>query len=204
MLKLYYLQTDLIDEKKGENLSKYRINKVNNFIFEKDKKLSLGAGILLDQGLNQIYNLTESEVEIVFNEYGKPYIKNHPQIHFNISHTSKMSICVFSSSVVGCDIETIREYNQEVVNRCFSDLEKEYILKARNKNVAFTRIWIHKEAFFKCIGTGLNKKMNQVSIIIKDNSISIDQNIYKGEYIFQERKINNYLISICYKKDENE
>lgn len=202
MLRLYYLDVNIIDDKKSEDLSKYRLDKVNNFKFEKDKKLSLAAGILLDQGLNQIYNLKEKDMEIGLSEYGKPYIKNYPDIHFNISHTSKMSICVFSSSIVGCDIETIREYDQLLVNRCFSSIEKEYIKKSKNKNKAFTRIWLHKEAFLKCIGIGLNKKMNQISIIIKNNNISVDQNIYKGDFIIQERKIKDYLVSICYKKED--
>jgi 4'-phosphopantetheinyl transferase len=202
MIKLYYLEVDLLDKEKINNLSKYRLDKASKFIFDKDKKLSLGAGLLLNQGLNDLYNLKENEVEIKLTKYGKPYIYNHSEINFNISHTSKMSICVFSSSNVGCDIEQIRELDQGIINKCYSPKEKEYIEKCKNKDKAFTRIWIHKEAFLKCLGLGLNDQMNQFTINIDSNNITINQNITNKEYIFEERKINNYLISICYEKGE--
>ncbi len=203
MLKFYYLNTDCIDESSANNLSTFRLNKSNNFVFDKDKKLSLGAAILLKQGLSELYNLNEEELEYGFNEYGKPYIKNHLDIHFNISHSFKMSIVVFSSNNVGCDIEAIRKYDESVVNRCYSIKEKEYVLNSKDRDLAFTKIWIHKESFFKCLGIGLNKSMNEISIIIDDsnNSISVIQNINSNKYVFEERKIDDYLISICYQKD---
>jgi 4'-phosphopantetheinyl transferase len=200
MIKLYYLETDLIDKYNIDELSEYRLNKANRYKSNKDRNLSLAAGLVLNMGLKEFYNLKENEIDIGLSEYGKPYVVNHPEINFNIAHSNSMSICVFSSTRVGCDIEQVRKFNVDVMNRCYSNKEIEYINKADNKDLAFTRIWLHKEAFLKNIGTGLNDNMKNISIIIDTDCISVKQDLDNNEYIFEERRINDYLISICYLK----
>ena len=197
MTKLYYLGTDLIDKYNIDELSKYRLNKANRYKSNKDRNLSLAAGLVFNMGLKKLYNLKEKEIDIGLLEYGKPYVINHPEINFNIAHSGSMSICVFSSNRVGCDIEQVRRFNIDVMNRCYSDKEIEFINKADDKDLAFTRIWLHKEAFLKNLGIGLNDNMKNISIIIDNNVISVKQDLDNNEYIFEERRINDYLISIC-------
>ena len=200
MIKLYYLETDLIDKYNIDELSEYRLNKANRYKSNKDRNLSLAAGLVFNEGLKELYNLKEKEIDISLLEYGKPYVVNHPEINFNIAHSNSMSICVFSSTRVGCDIEQVRKFNVDVMNRCYSNKEIEYINKADNKDLAFTRIWLHKEAFLKNLGIGLNDNMKNISIIIDTDCISVKQDLDNNEYIFEERRINDYLISICYLK----
>ena len=197
MIKLYYLKTDLIDKYNIDELSKYRLDKANRYKSNKDRNLSLAAGLVFNMGLKELYNLKEKEIDIGLLEYGKPYVINHPEINFNIAHSNSMSICVFSSTRVGCDIEKVRKFNIDVINRCYSDKEIEFINKADNKDLAFTRIWLHKEAFLKNLGIGLNDNMKDISIIIDNDVISAKQDLDNNEYIFEERRINDYLISIC-------
>ena len=42
--------------------------------------------------------------------------------------------------------------------------------------------------------------MKNISIIIDNNVVSVNQDLDNNEYIFEERRINDYLISICYLK----
>jgi 4'-phosphopantetheinyl transferase len=200
MIKLYYLETDLIDKYNIDKLSKYRLNKANRYKSNKDRNLSLAAGLVFNMGLKKLYNLKENEIDIGLLEYGKPYVINHPEINFNISHSNSMSICVFCSTRVGCDIEQVRKFNVDVMNRCYSNKEIEYINKADDKDLGFTRIWLHKEAFLKNLGIGLNDNMKNISIIIDTDCISVKQDLDNNEYVFEERRINDYLISICYLK----
>ena len=200
MIKLYYLKTDLIDKYNIDELSKYRLDKANRYKSNKDRNLSLAAGLVFNMGLKELYNLKEKEIDIGLLEYGKPYVINHPEINFNIAHSNSMSICVFSSTRVGCDIEQVRRFNIDVMNKCYSDKEIEFINKVDNKDLAFTRIWLHKEAFLKNLGIGLNDNMKDISIIIDNDVISAKQDLDNNEYIFEERRINDYLISICYLK----
>ncbi len=196
MIKLYLVNINSIKEEDIKNLSAFRINKANSFTNEKDKLLSLAAGIALNEGLKE-FNLLERDLEITINEFGKPYFKDRDDIKFNLSHSVDSSICVISSKDVGCDIEKLRKYNKKIANKCFSDEEKEFIVNSSNIDEAFTRIWTLKESFFKAIGNGLSFNMNGVSINPKENYIEIKQNIDSRNWKLSETKIDGNYIAIC-------
>ena len=196
MTKLYLVNTKSVREEDINNLSSLRIKKANSFVDEKDKLLSLAAGIALDKGLKEI-GLNEKDLDIEINEYGKPYFKDQTNIKFNLSHSIDTSICVISSKEVGCDIEKIRKYNAKIVNKCFSNEEQGFIKKALNKNEAFTRIWTLKESFLKAIGKGVDFNMNNITIIPQENNIIIKQNIDNRNWKLNEIKIEDNYIAIC-------
>lgn len=196
MTKLYLVNTKSVREEDINNLSSLRIKKANSFVDEKDKLLSLAAGIALDKGLKEI-GLNEKDLDIEINEYGKPYFKDQTNIKFNLSHSIDTSICVISSKEVGCDIEKIRKYNAKIVNKCFSNEEQGFIKKALNKNEAFTRIWTLKESFLKAIGKRVDFNMNNITIIPQENNIIIKQNIDNRNWKLNEIKIEDNYIAIC-------
>ncbi len=196
MAKLYIVDVDSLNEDSINLLSNYRINKMNTYIFDKDKKVCIGAGIALNNGLKE-YNLKEKDIEYEFSKYGKPYIKNNKEIYFNISHSNELAICAISNKEVGCDIEKITKYNEKVVKKCFSLKEIDYINNSLNKDEAFTRIWTYKESFLKTIGIGINDKMNEFSIVPKNKDIIIEQNINNKKYKLVEFRKEDYIISIC-------
>ena len=196
MTKLYLVNTKSVREEDINNLSSLRIKKANSFVDEKDKLLSLAAGIALDKGLKEI-GLNEKDLDIEINEYGKPYFKDQANIKFNLSHSIDTSICVISSKEVGCDIEKIRKYNAKIVNKCFSNEEQGFIKKALNKNEAFTRIWTLKESFLKAIGKRVDFNMNNITIIPQENNIIIKQNIDNRNWKLNEIKIEDNYIAIC-------
>ena len=88
MIKVAYLDvSDLNLSKAYELLPKGRIDKVNRFKFDRDKKLSAGAYLLLDKMLKK-EKITEPDFKI--GKYGKAYISNHEDFHFNLSHSNKI------------------------------------------------------------------------------------------------------------------
>lgn len=200
MAKLYIVDVNSLNEDSINLLSDYRISKMNNYVFNKDKKMCIGAGIALNNGLKE-YNLKEKDIEYEFSKYGKPYIKNNKEIYFNISHSSKLAICAISNKEVGCDIEKITKYNEKVVKRCFSLKEIEYINNSLNKDEAFTKIRTYKESFLKTIGIGINDKMNEFSTVPKNKDIIIEQNINNKKYKLKEYRKEDYIISVCEEVD---
>lgn len=197
MYKLYLLNTDTVTLDMIDMLSDERKRKVSSYIYEKDKKLSLGAGILLDTML-KTHNLREKDMLYSYNKYGKPYFINYPYIYYNISHSEKMCILVEDSKNIGCDIEKTREYDKDIIDKCFSIKEKENINKTDNKNYLFTQIWTAKEAFLKNIGLGLSNEMNNITIDVENNKII--QNISDKEYKLTSIQKDDYLISIIEEK----
>lgn len=196
MIELLHLHVNEINDKQIASLPAYRQEKANRYLFEKDKKLSLAAGILLEEGLNHL-SLNTKEKEVGYLEHGKPYLINRPDIHFNLSHSGEIAIAVFSNKEIGCDIEKIKSYNESIVNRCFSLEEKDFVLHSKNKDEAFCRIWVMKESFLKAIGVGIGIKMDSISFSIDGDNITVKQNISSRQWKITEKRIDDYLISIC-------
>ncbi|MCI8483899.1 MAG: 4'-phosphopantetheinyl transferase superfamily protein [Lachnospiraceae bacterium] len=172
-----------------EKLSQERRRKIDGYHFRKDKNLSLGAGILLDRGLSD-YGLREKQAVIQHGKYGKPYLLNDPQIHFNLSHSGQMVLAVFSQTEVGCDIEWIGEGEEELAQKFFCSEEYDYIKgqpEGVKRSQAFYRIWTLKESFLKASGLGLGLSLDAFEIIIdSDGSPRVSQKIDQGTYEFWE------------------
>ena len=58
-----------------------------------------------------------ANIEIVYNEHGKPYLKNN-ELYFNLSHDRNMTVLVTSNQEIGVDLEYLT-YKQSVVNKYF-------------------------------------------------------------------------------------
>ena len=68
------------------SLSAYRREKADKVKFPEDKKRSVAAGILLNQGLSA-YGLRECDMVYETNLNGKPFFREYPQIRFSLSHS---------------------------------------------------------------------------------------------------------------------
>ena len=105
MIELAYCNVENLDLKKAYNLvSKNRQEKIDFYRFDKDKKLSCGAYLLLKKLLAE-KNITDPIFKT--EKYGKAYISNHENIHFNLSHSGKIVLCAISDMEVGADVEYI-------------------------------------------------------------------------------------------------
>ena len=94
MIKVAYCNVKDLDlEKTYPILPESRQEKVDNFIFDKDKKLSSGVYLLLKKMLDE-ENIDDPIIET--EKDGKPYISNYENIHFNMSHAGRMVACAIS------------------------------------------------------------------------------------------------------------
>ncbi len=110
---------------------------------------------MLLEGLESEFGIVGKQEFAYFGE-GKPYLKNHPTIHFNMSHCPRGILCVVDDQEVGCDIEEIANHlDEDLYRHCFSASEIEDILSAQSPNERFTVWWTRKEAYIKLTGTGL-------------------------------------------------
>lgn len=98
--------------------------------------------------------------EILISNNGKPYIEG---LHFNISHSHGLVVCVFGDKEVGVDTEKIREYRPRVAKN-FHPAEIARLEEAEDINVEFFRIWTMKEAHLKCSGKGISKDLSSFNV----------------------------------------
>lgn len=134
-----------------------------------------------------------SKQKLLKNDHGKPYYEN-TNIKFNKSNTIGLSVLIIDNKECGIDIETIRKYDEVMAKRILSREEYDFVNR-NNKDFNFTLIWTLKESYLKCMGTGLNLNLKDISFV-KDNKILKNKNDYKLNYFIYEDK---YIISYCTK-----
>lgn len=185
MTRIYIADVSCLSDEKIFNelylqVSQYRQAKVDRLRFMKDKKLSLGVGILFKKACLD-FDIPYEKTKIIFGEYGKPAFENN--VKFNLSHSGTKVMCVMSEYEVGCDVEQIRKVNMKIAKRYFSDAEYAFIMNSQTegkKMDAFYRIWTLKESYIKCTGDGL-------SLPLKNFSVSLD-----GVYVLSQANIRGY------------
>ena len=138
-----------------ERVSAQRRAVALRYLRESDRQLSLAAYLLLQEALEKEYGITRPP-EFSFGPHGKPFLRDYPHIHFNLSHCPGAALCVVGDAPVGCDIETVpQRLDLDLCRYCYSQEELDAILRAEHPQQAFCTLWTRKEAFLKYTGEGL-------------------------------------------------
>ena len=148
-----------------EKVSEARKRKADGFRFPADKRLSLGAGLLLRNALEKA-GIWDREIEIM--PGGKPYLKNTKEWFFNLSHSGTKVMCVLARNPVGCDIERKEKPPLELATGIFSKQEQERLLsleKAAQRQYFYT-LWTGKESYLKMTGEGLRHMPDDFTIFV--------------------------------------
>ena len=167
MIKLAYCDVENLDLKKAYLLvPKERREKIDFYRFNKDKKLSAGAFLLLKKLLSD-ENIPNFKIKT--GKYEKPYISDNKNIYFNLSHSGKMVLCAISDRELGVDIEiNDPTIDLNIAKHYFYNSEYENIMNSKNSPDEFFRYWVLKESYMKYTGLGMNLKLDSFEIIIED------------------------------------
>ncbi len=137
----------------------------DNLKINEDKIRCISADYLARLVLSLKTGLSYKEIKFEKSRDGKPELVNG-RGHFNISHSGKYVALAFNEQKrVGVDVEYIRPIKTGLLSRVCSDDEISFVFGSRlipsdtigNKDILerFFRLWTYKEAFLKCIGTGI-------------------------------------------------
>ncbi len=132
-----------------------RRKKVDSRRFEKDKRLSLAVGYLLEKALEE---LGVPLGDITYGEWGKPSLKGGG-ICFSLSHSGNYGVCAVYHKEVGIDIERVREVPPKLVSNICTKAEKRALegIGAEELKDSFFRIWTAKESYLKYLGVGISQ-----------------------------------------------
>lgn len=195
MTEIYLMNTRELTEEDISSLSPFRRRKAEQFIQDRDRRLSLAAGVLLDRGLKK-YGLAEKDAVFAFGESGKPYLGDYPSVHFNLSHSGEMALGVFSDREVGCDIEYVHPFDEDTASLVFTDDELKWIKSSENRDYAFTRLWTVKESIIKAKG-GSADEMRNLSLSFDGNGTARTQIFSGSVWKTSTMEKDGYLIAIC-------
>ena len=145
-------------------LSRERQQKISGYKILSDKIDGCVGFLLLRYALKNEYNITEIP-EFIFGEYGKPFLKNHNNIHFNISHCKNAVVCAVSDRNIAVDIMDYRKIHNGVIKRVCSDNEKAMLntIQDKYKDKYFIKLWTMKECYSKLVGKGLSMDFSKIT-----------------------------------------
>lgn len=195
-MRIYrYNTADVTESKINEwfnSMSSERRDEVMRLTVKEKRTAKIAADGLCRKAISEFCGVSPESIEFIKNEFGKPFAKNLP-VHFSISHSGNMVVCAVSDREIGIDIEKIRPFNQKAASKFATEKELEYI--SSNEN-GFFEIWTLKEAYFKCIGTGLGADIKNVSFNITPTEIICSESGYNLSFHNAEKE---YICAICQK-----
>ena len=129
---------------------------------------------LLRNGLEDLYHIRVSidDLDAMLSEddNGKPYLPDHRDIFFNITHCSSLVACAFDEAPIGIDAEKSGYFPEVLIKRALSDNEQNYLLSCSIDEAArqetFWRFWTLKEAYVKRSGIGVDTDLTAFSFML--------------------------------------
>lgn len=180
-------------------LSPVRKKKIDAYMYDKDKYLSMGAGYLLENGL-KAHALPPQQMHYEYGRDGKPGI-NDPRLRFNISHSGVFTVCAFSGTEIGIDLQQMtKRVNPTAFGVACSPKEKKYLkaLDRKKWTSEFYRMWTIKESYMKFLGTGLSLAPSRVDVNLEDFPLSVSLDGKKQNTYFKEYDVGiDYKLTVC-------
>ena len=175
MIEVYYANLNIFHDDTNftrmyNEINAVRKRKIDKYTKYSDKKRALLAGILLKYAIFE-HGIDYDSCEFLIDESGYEHILNKTDVFFSISHAEDVSVCAFSDSLVGVDIENksrFKKVKQESLSKRImtSDEYSKYnSIDLEEKNVFMSRIWTRKEAFSKVCKKGLAMDFSKIDTL---------------------------------------
>lgn len=155
------------------------------------RRLRIAADHLCRTSAAEALGLSPAEVKFGKNEHGKPITDG---MEFNLSHSGDIAVCAVSDKPVGIDIEAVREIRPDAAKRFASAEELEYIGGDQRR---LFEIWTLKEAYFKCVGTGIGSDIKSVTFTVDGDDIRCSEPGFTCKFI---SIADGYICSVCEKE----
>ena len=165
-------------------------------LFSKAEEQSDMSRHLLRTGLSGEHGINIGDNDFIKNAWGKPFLKDHPDIYFNVSHCSGGVALSISSFRTGIDIERVRSFSEITARKILADNELETIRNSKYPELDFFRFWTLKESYLKALGVGMSYPLKKISFTIDQNAnITTD---LKGCMFALFENDRNFVAAVCY------
>ncbi|UOK49130.1 4'-phosphopantetheinyl transferase superfamily protein (plasmid) [Bacillus tropicus] len=175
--------------------------KIKHYVRQEDSIRTLFGELLIRAIIKRERGITSKGLFLSYNKYGKPYFRDVPNFHFNISHSGKWLVCATDNNPIGIDIELIKPIDLRIAERFFTTEEYQHLKKQHEYNQlsCFYDFWTLKEAFVKAIGKGLIVPLNSFSFSIKKTKeFVLNCNFMSHSFWFKQYEIDpQYRLSVC-------
>jgi len=138
---------------------------------------------------------------------GKPFLKDYPHVHFSISHSGSLWFCGVQEQPLGIDIEARSENDDseekqakqldrfmKISGRFFAEQEQDFV--RHHGEAGFYEVWVRKEAFIKCRGTGISEVLSSFSVITDNQPAEMVRHLHLEEISLAQMAYGAYCSSI--------
>lgn len=175
------------------------------FRFNEDRSTYIIVRSNLRKTLSKITGIPPRDLLFDYSSLGKPFLKNHANIHFSVSHCrGAFALAVSPFAPIGIDVESkfrdIQMHN--LVELVFTAKERERFdkLSEVEKRSFLIETWTKKEALTKCLGIELVHGMKNYSFSEHGKlDQCIEQTQLKDWFIQTSCMLNTYYVSIAIK-----
>lgn len=134
--------------------------------------------------------------------YGKPFVKNIPNLHFNQSHSSNDYVLIYSLDVadIGVDIENMhRNLNvDKLAKRYFHADEYQHWQDNGGDKRLWFQYWTIKEAVLKACGLGIRTPLNNIKALFIDDDRGYVYHQTIGQFYFKNIMVDDCMITVAY------
>lgn len=137
-------------------------NRAQQFRFRQHRERFIVRRGLLRMLLSSLTGQAPDTIEIAQNAHGKPFLVQHPNLHFNLAHSNELVCFTFAEGMrLGVDVEFIRAVPDlgKMGRIVFCSEDVQWIEKQAVPESAFFKIWARAEAYVKAIGTGFQERL---------------------------------------------
>lgn len=129
------------------------------YAFDRDRRRFVLARSALRRILAKRLHTAAANLQFSYGAAGKPFLREHPQLAFNVSHSEDTALIALGDSpaAIGIDIEHVRampDANELATTICSRE-HADAIAADATPNLAFLRVWTRKEAVSKALGLGV-------------------------------------------------
>jgi 4'-phosphopantetheinyl transferase len=177
----YHAAFLMLDEQKHARVEKIRQRK--------DKMRTVFGDFLARKLLSEQLGCPADALCFSYGEYGKPYLKDNA-LYFNIAHSEDIVAVAVDQSPIGIDVERIRDIAPRIAKKYFCPNERAYLFghEARDTDfesiltpdarMRFFELWTAKEAYLKCIGSGMLHVKN-----VDTTKMSFERHLLFDDYL---------------------
>lgn len=121
-----------------------------------DRQAGILGRVLLDHLYRAVLQPDKGPDRWAADAYRRPYLPDHPDFDFNISHTDGLVACVAAAGAgrVGVDVEREGAVDITEFRRVFTAAEYAGLAALPDPTEEFYRLWTRKEAVMKADGRG--------------------------------------------------
>lgn len=146
------------------------VRRASKFRLERDRRRFLAARGVLRHILAGYAATEPRRLTFGYGAHGKPFLVEHADLHFNISHTADVLLVgVARGRRLGVDVEaTIPDtVIAEVIGTVASEPERRLLatLAPPARREWFMRLWTRKEAYIKGDGRGMSLDLRRIDVL---------------------------------------